>query len=427
MKSNSLSIIDRRTGKEYETPIESETIRAVDLRNIKEHPTDFGLMTYDPGFMNTACCRSSITFIDGDRGILLHRGYPIDQLAEYYAHLQVAHLILWGDLPHEAESRRWHDAVMAESEVPDSITRLIKAFEVNNYSMGMLASAVAGLSTCYPEAGHVEDEQNRRTQVVRLIAKMPTLAAYVYRHQSGLPLIPPDTRSSYAGNFLRMVFEGKSGYRPHPALEKALDVLFILHADHEQNCSTSTMRAIGSSKADPYVAAAGAIGALAGPLHGGANEAVLEMLKAIGTKDHIPGYIKRVKDGEFRLMGFGHRVYKNYDPRARIIKRMAEQVFEVTGSNPLLDIALELERIALEDEYFVGRKLYPNVDFYSGLIYQAMGFPPGMFPVLFATARTVGWSAQWEELVKDPEQKITRPRQIYTGPALRDVPAKKSK
>jgi len=425
MKSNSLMILDRRTGREYETPIESETIRAVDLRKIKEKPDDFGLMTYDPGFMNTACCRSSITYIDGDRGVLLYRGYPIDQLAEYYTHLQVAYLILWGELPNEAETQSWQETIMAAAGAPDSIVRLIRAFDTNHYPMGMLVSAVAALSTCYPEAAKVDDAACRRQQIVRLIAQIPTLAAYVYRQQSRLPFVPPDSRASYAGNFLRMMFEGKEGYQAHPALEKALDVLFVLHADHEQNCSTSTMRAIGSSRPDPYVAAAGAIGALAGPLHGGANQAVLEMLKMIGSKQRIPEYIERVKKGDFRLMGFGHRVYKNYDPRARIIKRMAEQVFEVTGSNPLLDIALELERIALQDEYFVSRKLYPNVDFYSGMIYQAMGFPSSMFPVLFAVARIVGWVAQWEELVKDTEQKIARPRQIYTGPALRDVPGKK--
>jgi len=420
---DSLSIKDNRTGRDYEVPIQSETVKAVDLRKIRVRPEDFGLMTYDPGFMNTACCRSTITYIDGDKGILLHRGYPIDQLAEYYSYLEVTHLIVAGELPSNAEERQWRESIMSETGIPEAAARVIQAFPKNEHPMGMLVSAVAALSTCYPESEQVEDPANRKRQMIRLIAKVPTLAAYIYRHQNGLPFVPPSKRS-YAGNFLNMMFSGKPDYEVHPDLEKALDVLFILHADHEQNCSTSVMRAIGSSRPDPYLAAAGAVGALAGPLHGGANEAVLEMLETIGSTDRIPEYIERVKKGDFRLMGFGHRVYKNYDPRARIIKRMADQVFNVTGMNPLLDIALELEQIALRDDYFKSRKLYPNVDFYSGLIYQAMGFPSAMFPVLFAIGRMVGWVAQWEELINDPEQKIARPRQIYVGPPRRDVPAK---
>ncbi|MFB3902209.1 MAG: citrate synthase [Acidobacteriota bacterium] len=420
---DSLSIKDNRTGREYQVPIQSETVKAVDLRKIKVQPEDFGLMTYDPGFMNTACCRSSITFIDGDKGILLHRGYPIDQLAEYYSYLEVGHLIVCGELPSAAEEKKWREAIMSETKLPDAAVQVIRAFPKNEHPMGMLVSAVAALSTCYPEAERVDDPANRRRQMIRLIAKIPTVAAYIYRHQLDLPFVPPSDLS-YAGNFLKMMFFGKGDYQVHPDLEKALDVLFILHADHEQNCSTSVMRSIGSSRPDPYLAAAGAVGALAGPLHGGANEAVLEMLKTIGSTNRIPEYIERVKKGDFRLMGFGHRVYKNYDPRARIIKRMADQVFRVTGMNPLLDIALELEQIALNDDYFKSRKLYPNVDFYSGLIYQAIGFPSAMFPVLFAIGRTVGWVAQWEELINDPEQKIARPRQIYVGSPRRDVPAK---
>ncbi len=421
---DSLSIKDNRTGRDYQVPIQSETVKAVDLRKIKVQPEDFGLMTYDPGFMNTACCRSSITFIDGDKGILLHRGYPIDQLAEYYSYLEVTHLIVSGELPTAAEERHWRETIMSERGIPDAAVQVIQAFPKNDHPMGMLVSAVSALSTCYPESVDVEDPANRRRQMIRLIAKTPTLAAHIYRHQSGLPFVLPSDRS-YAGNFLNMMFSGsKADYEVHPDLEKALDVLFILHADHEQNCSTSVMRCIASSRPDPYLAAAGAVGALAGPLHGGANEAVLEMLETIGSTKRIPEYIERVKKGDFRLMGFGHRVYKNYDPRARIIKRMADQVFKVTGTNPLLDIALELEQIALKDDYFKSRKLYPNVDFYSGLIYQAMGFPSTMFPVLFAIGRMVGWVAQWEELINDPEQKIARPRQIYVGPPRRDVPAK---
>ncbi|RPI27736.1 MAG: citrate synthase [Acidobacteria bacterium] len=421
---DTLSIKDKRTGRDYEVPIQAETIKAVDLRKIRVKPDDFGLMTYDPGFMNTASCRSSITFIDGDKGILLHRGYPIDQLAEHYSHLEVAYLIVCGELPDERQHRQWRGAIMAETEIPDATNRVIQSFPESDQSMGMLVSAIAALSTCYADAGKVDDPETRRRQMIRLIAKIPTLAAYIYRHQSGRPIVHPSDRS-YAGNFLNMMFAGtKPNYEVHPDLEQALDVLFVLHADHEQNCSTSVMRCIGSSRPDPYLAAAGAVGALAGPLHGGANEAVLEMLEAIGSTKRIPEYIERVKKGDFRLMGFGHRVYKNYDPRARIIKRMADQVFKVTGTNPLLDIALELEQIALQDDYFKSRKLYPNVDFYSGLIYQAMGFPASMFPVLFAIGRMAGWVAQWEELIKDPEQKIARPRQIYEGPATRDVPAK---
>jgi citrate synthase len=422
MPTNTLSITDNRTGRTYEIPVADGTIRAMELRQIKNSPDDFGLMSYDPGYTNTACCRSTITYIDGDKGILLYRGYPIEQLAETATYLQAVYLILTGSLPTPEQDKEWSATISRHNKVPEDIKRIIKGFPYEAHPMGMLMSLVAALSTFYPEAAKVEDAEVRRLQVYRLIAKIPTLAAFISRHKSGLPFVDPVRELSYSGNFLRMMFKRPDAeYEVSPILEKAMDVLFILHADHEQNCSTSAMRAVGSSRPDPYTAAASAIGALAGPLHGGANEAVLRMLEQIGSKDRIPEHIQKVKRGEGRLMGFGHRIYKNYDPRARIIKKMADEVFKVTGSNPLLDIALELEKIALQDEYFVNRKLYPNVDFYSGLIYQAMGFPPTMFPVLFALARTSGWLAQWEEHVTDPEQKIARPRQIYEGPARRDV------
>jgi citrate synthase len=422
MPANSLTVTDNRTGKTYEIPIADGTIRSMDLRQIKDSSDDFGLMAYDPGYTNTACCRSTITYIDGDKGILLYRGYPIEQLAEKVSYMQVAYLILTGSLPTPEEEKQWNATISRHAKVPEDVKRIIKGFPYAAHPMGMLMSLVAALSTFYPEAARVDDAEVRRLQIYRLIAKIPTLAAFIYRHKSGLPFVDPVQELSYSGNFLRMMFKKPDvEFEVTPILEKAMDVLFILHADHEQNCSTSAMRAVGSARPDPYTAAASAIGALAGPLHGGANEAVLRMLEQIGSRDRVAEHIQKVKRGEGRLMGFGHRIYKNYDPRARIIKKMADEVFKVTGSNPLLDIALELEKIALQDEYFVKRKLYPNVDFYSGMIYQAMGFPPAMFPVLFALARTSGWLAQWEEGVTDPEQKIARPRQIYEGPAPRNL------
>jgi citrate synthase len=416
-----LSVTDNRTGKTYEIPVENGTIRAMDLRRIKASPDDFGLMSYDPAYMNTASCQSRITFIDGDKGILRYRGYPIEQLAERSHYLEVAYLILTGDLPTEARYDDWAYEITHHTFVHENVKDLMAGFRYDAHPMGMLLATVGALSTFYPEARNVHDPRLRRKQIHRLIAKIPTLAAFAYRHSMGLPYVYPDNGLSYCGNFLRMMF-GMGDYTVDPVLERALEVLFILHADHEQNCSTSAMRAVGSSDVDPYSAAAAAIGALYGPLHGGANEAVLRMLREIGSKDKVPAFVKDVKQsrGEIKLMGFGHRIYKNYDPRAKIIKQMADKVFEVTGRNPLLDIALELERIALQDAYFLERKLYPNVDFYSGLIYQAMSFPVDMFPVLFAIPRMSGWLAQWEEMLEDKEQKIARPRQVYLGPEQRD-------
>jgi citrate synthase len=423
MSKDTQTITDNRTGQSYEVPIEHETIKALDLRKMKAGADDFGVMTYDPGYTNTAACKSRITFIDGDKGILNYRGYPIEQLAEKSTYLETAFLILNGELPGKDEYDRWAYNVTHHTMVHENIRELVNGFRYDAHPMGMLMSTVAALSTYYPEAKHIHDKEVRRRQIFRLIAKMPTLAALAYRHSEGTPFVMPDNDLSYAGNFLQMMFRmTEREYKVEPVLEQALEVLFILHADHEQNCSTAAMRAVGSSEVDPYSATAAAIAALYGPLHGGANEMVLRMLKEIGSKDKIPQFIKEVKTsgGEVRLMGFGHRVYKNFDPRAKIIKVMADRVFEVTGRNPLLDIALELERIALEDEYFVKRKLYPNVDFYSGLIYQSMGFPVDMFPVLFAIPRTAGWLAQWEEMLEDKDQKIARPRQIYLGPPKRD-------
>jgi citrate synthase len=418
---DTLTITDNRTGKQYEVPVQDGTIRAMDLRRIKVSEDDFGLMTYDPAFMNTAACRSRITYIDGDKGILLYRGYPIEQLAEHSDFLETAHLILFGELPGAAQLEAWSREVTLHTMLHENIKQFLQGFRYDAHPMGMFLSAVGALSTFYPDAKNIFDADSRRLQTIRLIAKVPSLAAYAFRHSIGRPYVLPDNDLSYSGNFLNMLFKmTEPRFKPNPVLERALDVLFILHADHEQNCSTSAMRNIGSSHADPYSALAGAAAALYGPLHGGANEAVLRMLNEIGSKEHIPAFIKRVKAGEGRLMGFGHRVYKSYDPRAKIIKRMADLVFEVTGRNPLLDMALELERIALEDDYFVSRKLYPNVDFYSGLIYQAMGFPVEMFPVLFAIPRTAGWIAQWEEMLTDQDQKIVRPRQIYVGSGPRD-------
>jgi citrate synthase len=421
--ADTLTITDNRTGKTYEIPIAQGAIKAMDLRQIHASADDFGLMTYDPAFQNTASCRSRITYIDGDKGILLHRGYPIDQLAEHSTFVDVAYLLLNGELPTGAEHNVWTQQLAAQPGLPDGAKQILKGFPRDGHSMGVFLSLLGALSTYYPEAKHVDAVSDRLRLIRRIIAQAPIVGAWAYRHHAGLPLVPHDSSLSYTGNFLQMIFrKGSRVYKPHPALERALDILFILHADHEQNCSTNAMRGIGSSHADPYSALAGAAAALYGPLHGGANEAVLRMLQEIGSISHIPEFITRVKKGEGRLMGFGHRIYKSYDPRARIIKRTADEVFEVTGRNPLLDIALELERIALEDDYFVSRKLYPNVDFYSGLIYQAMGFPVEMFPVCFAIPRTAGWLAQWDELMRDPEQKIARPRQIYIGPDHRDMP-----
>jgi citrate synthase len=423
--AETLTITDNRTGKQYEIPIQDGAIRAMDLRKIKVAPEDFGMMTYDPAFMNTAACRSRITFIDGDKGVLLYRGYPIEQLAEHSDFVETAYLVLFGELPTARELDQWSQDITLHTMLHENIKKFLEGFRYDAHPMGMFLSAVGALSTFYPDAKNIFDADSRRLQMIRLIAKVPGIAAYVYRHNIGRPFVLPDNELSYSGNFLNMLFKmAEPRYKPHPVLERALDVLFILHADHEQNCSTSAMRNIGSSHVDPYSALAGAAAALYGPLHGGANEAVLHMLTEIGSKENIPAFIKRVKAGEGRLMGFGHRVYKSYDPRATIIKRMADLVFDVTGKNPLLEMALELERIALEDDYFVTRKLYPNVDFYSGLIYQAMGFPLDMFPVLFAIPRTAGWIAQWEEMLTDPEQKIARPRQIYVGSAPRDYVAK---
>jgi citrate synthase len=417
MAKDSLTITDNRTGKTYDIPVENGTVRALDLRQIKTSPEDFGLMTYDPAFTNTASCKSRITFIDGDKGILNYRGYPIEELAEKSNYLETAYLILHGELPTKDQYEKWVYNITHHTMVHENIKELMAAFRYDAHPMGMLCSTMAALSTFYPEAKHVHEGTSRQNQIFRLMAKVPTLAAFAYRHSQGLPYAYPDNDLSYCGNFLMMMFKVGGPYKVNRVLEKALEVLFILHADHEQNCSTSAMRGVGSSEVDPYSAIAAAIAALYGPLHGGANEQVLRMLKEIGSKDKIPAFIKEVKasGGEVRLMGFGHRVYKNYDPRARIIKQVAYEVFEVTGRNPYLDIALELERIALEDEYFVKRKLYPNVDFYSGLIYQSMGFPVDMFPVLFAIPRTSGWLAQWDEMLQDKEQKIARPRQVYLG------------
>ncbi len=421
MPANTLSITDNRTGKTYEVPIEHETIKAGDLRQIKVTPTDFGMMTYDPAFMNTASCKSAITYIDGDVGILRYRGIPIEQLAEKSTYLETAYLIFYGELPNKDQLAMWTHEITHHTFLHENIKHLMEAFRYDAHPMGMFISIVAALSTFYPEARNVKDVNTRLKQVYRLIAKVPTIAAFSYRHNRGLPYVYPDNDLSYTGNFLSMLDKmSEAKYQPNPVKERALDVLFILHADHEQNCGTNAMRAIGSSMTDPYSAMAGAAAALYGPLHGGANEEVLRMLNVIGNVKNVPSFIEKVKKGEGRLMGFGHRVYKNYDPRAKIIKQTADEVFQVTGANPLLDIALELEHIALQDDYFVSRKLYPNVDFYSGLIYEALGFPVEFFPVLFAIPRTVGWLAQWVEMVNDPDQKIARPRQIYLGYDERD-------
>ena len=416
MASDTLTITDNRTNLTYTIPIEDGTVRSMDLRKIRTSDEDFGLMMYDPAFMNTASCRSSITYIDGDRGILEYRGYPIEELAERCTFLEVAYLLLFGELPIEAELKNWVHEITHHTMLHETTKQFMEGFRHDAHPMAMLVSTAAALSAVYPEAKDVHNPANRLHQIKRLIGKMPTIAAMSYRHSVGFPYVYPDNDLSYTGNFMNMLWKMvEPKYAANPVLARALDVLFILHADHEQNCSTNTMRSVGSSLADPYLSVAAAAAALSGSLHGGANEEVLKMLDEIGTKDNVPAYIRKVKEGHGKLMGFGHRVYKNFDPRAKIIKKVADEVFQVTGNNPKLEIALELEKIALQDEYFVKRKLYPNVDFYSGIIYQAVGFRPELFTVLFAIPRTVGWLAQWQELLMDSEQKIARPRQIYTG------------
>ncbi|MFZ0286425.1 MAG: citrate synthase [Terriglobales bacterium] len=427
MASDTLTIVDNRTAKNYTLPIEHGTIRAMDLRKVKTSADDFGIMTYDPAFMNTASCHSSITFIDGERGILRYRGYPIEVLAEHCTFLEVAYLLLFGDLPTAGDLKTWTNEITHHTMMHETTKHFMEGFRYNAHPMAMLVSTVAALSTIYPEAREIHDPANRLLQIKRLIGKMPSIAAMSYRHSVGFPYVYPDNDLSYSENFMNMLWRMvEPKYVANPVIARALDILFILHADHEQNCSTNAMRSVGSAHTDPYLTTAAAAAALAGPLHGGANEAVLQMLHEIGSKENVPAFVKKIKDGHDKLMGFGHRVYKNYDPRAKIIKRTAEKVFAVTGPNPILNIALELERIALEDEYFVSRKLYPNVDFYSGIIYQAMGFKPEMFTVLFAIPRTAGWLAQWQEMITDPEQKIARPRQVYMGHETRDfVPTEK--
>jgi len=419
MPSDSLTITDNRTGKTYEVPVADGTIKAMDLRQIKTSAEDFGLMTYDPAFMNTAACRSAITFIDGERGILEYRGYPIEEIAERGSFLEVAYLLATGDLPTATQLEEWTRDIKYHTYVHTNILRLLDGFRYDAHPMGMLLGVVGALSTFYPDAKDIHDPANRYIQRVRLMAKMPTIAAFCFRHSRGLPYEFPRNDLEYIGNFVNMTFSIGGRHEPNPVLQRALEILLILHADHEQNCSTSSVRAVGSSGVDPFSAVSAGIAALYGPLHGGANEAVLKMLDEIGTKDRVPAFIEKCKRGEGRLMGFGHRVYKSYDPRAKLIKKVAYDVFEQTGMNPMLDIAIELEQIALKDEYFVSRKLYPNVDFYSGLIYQAMGYPTDYFTVLFALGRLPGWLAQWEEMIQDHEQKIARPRQVYTGPTRR--------
>ncbi len=427
MPDNTLTVVDNRTGKSYTIPVKDETIRAMDFRQMKVNPDDFGLMTYDPAFTNTACCESKITYIDGDKGILRYRGYDIADLAENCTFLQVAYLLINGELPNPEQKSGWLDALHYRMSIFENIKKFMEGFRYDAHPMGMLVSTVAALSTFYPDSRKVRDAEARKACIYRLIGKMPIIAAYAFRHRRGLPYLYPEPDLSYTENFMNMLWKRSHlKYLTNPVLARALDVLFILHADHEQNCSTNAMRAVGSSEADPFLATAAAAAALAGPLHGGANEAVLRMIERIGTKDKIPEYIKGVKEGKHKLMGFGHRVYKNYDPRARIIKRVAEEVFEVTGRNPKIDMAMELERIALEDEYFIKRKLYPNVDFYSGIIYEAMGFDSEMFTVLFAIPRTAGWLAQWQEMITDDEQKIARPRQVYKGVVQRSLAKKNS-
>jgi citrate synthase len=423
MDKETLTVRDDRTGKEYVIPIELGAIRATDLAQIKAGSDDGGLVSYDPAFMNTAACKSKVSYIDGDRGILRYRGYPIEQLAEQSSYLETAYLVVKGELPTTSHLAMWRHNITMHTMVHENLKRFMQGFRYDAHPMGMLVGTVGALSTFYPDAKDVMDLESRRMQTRRLIGKIPTIAAFAYRHTRGLPFVYPDNELSYAGNFLAMLFKmTELKYRPDPVLEHALDVLFILHADHEQNCSTTAARVVGSALADPYEVVAAAAAALSGPRHGGANEEVVHMLRGIGSLSNIPALIKQVKAGERRLMGFGHRVYKNYDPRAKIIKEIAHQVFQVTGKSPLIDIALELEKIALDDDYFVKRKLYPNVDFYSGIIYDAMGFPVEMFPVLFAIPRTAGWMAQWAEMVLDEEQRIARPKQLYIGHGERSYP-----
>jgi len=419
MSDSSLSVTDNRTGKTYAVPIADGTIKAMDLRQIKTGPDDFGLMTYDPAFMNTAACRSAITFIDGDRGILEYRGYPIEEIAEHATFLEVAHLLVAGELPTSAQLEKWTTDIRYHTYVHTNVIKFLEGFRYDAHPMGILLGAIGALSTFYPDAKDVHDPANRYIQRVRLMAKMPTIAAFCFRHNRGLPYEFPRNDLDYIGNYVNMTFSIGGKHEPNPVLQRALEILLILHADHEQNCSTSAVRAVGSSGVDPFSAISAGVAALYGPLHGGANEAVLTMLDEIGSRDRIPAFVEKCKRGEGRLMGFGHRVYKSYDPRAKLIKKVAYDVFEQTGMNPMLEIAIELEQIALKDEYFISRKLYPNVDFYSGLIYQAMGYPSNYFTVLFALGRLPGWLAQWEEMIQDHEQKIARPRQIYTGPARR--------
>jgi len=422
-----LTIIDNRTNNRYEVPLFKGAVRTMDLRNIRTNGDDFGVMGYDPAFMNTASCQSAVTFIDGEKGILRYRGYAIEQLAQNCSFLEVAYLLLFGELPTADQMKEWVDTITHHTMIHETTKKFLEGFRYDAHPMGMFISTVAALSTVYPEARNIHDPAVRHRQICRLIGKVPTIAAYTYRHSLGYPYVYPDNELGYAANFMNMLWKMvEPKYQANPILARALDILFILHADHEQNCSANVMRSVGSSHADPFVSVAAAAAALSGLLHGGANEEVLKMLDEIGSKDRVPAYIQQVKNGHGKLMGFGHRVYKNYDPRARIIKWAADRVFEVTGRNPKLDIALELERIALEDDYFINRRLYPNVDFYSGIIYQAMGFRPEMFTVLFAIPRTVGWLAQWQEMLQDPEQKIARPRQIYVGSDVRGfVPVEK--
>ena len=427
MPQDTVTITDNRTGQNYTLPVENGTIRAMDLRKIKTGPEDFGLMTYDPAFMNTASCKSAITYIDGDRGILRYRGYPIEVLAEHCTFLEVAYLLLFGELPAAPQLKDWVNEITHHTMIHESTRKFMEGFRYAAHPMAMFVSTVAALSGVYPESRNVHDPANRLHQIVRLIGKVPSIAAMSYRHSVGFPYVYPDNDLTYPENFMNMLWKMvEPKYAANPVIARALDILFILHADHEQNCSANAMRAVGSSQTDPYLATAAAAAALSGPLHGGANEEVLRMLDEIGSKDNVPAYIKKIKEGKGKLMGFGHRIYKNYDPRAKIIKWTADRVFEVTGRNTKLEIALELERIALQDDYFVTRKLYPNVDFYSGIMYQAMGFRPEMFTVLFAIPRTCGWLAQWQEMLTDPEQKIARPRQVWVGHETREfVPVEK--
>jgi citrate synthase len=424
MAEETLTITDNRTGRRYEVPIRDGAIAATDLQKVVSDGPGSGLLSYDPAFLNTASCRSAITFIDGERSILRYRGYPVEELAERSTFLEVAYLLIHGELPDPTGHRAWVDAITHHTLLHENIKKLIDGFHHDAHPMGILVGTVGALSTFYPDAKDIFNADSRQLQILRLIAKMPTLAAFAARHAVGMPYAYPDNDLSYAGNFLNMMWKATElKYKPNPVLERALDVLLILHADHEQNCSTNVMREVGSSHADPFSATAAAAAALYGPLHGGANEQVLRMLKEIGSVSRVPEYVKRVRAGEMRLMGFGHRIYKNFDPRAQIIKKVADDVLQVTGRSTLLDIALELERVALADDYFIKHRLYPNVDFYSGIIYSAIGFPVEMFPVLFAIGRTPGWLAQWQEGLLDSEQKIARPRQLYIGPAERHLPA----